>query len=125
MKIQSIFANLDSLVEGQLSYSEFIIGALEPELHLNKANIYSLFKYLDVFGQDFLTTDGIKMVLARKGKLTTTQYIQKMFYEVENIIGDSNSQSTSEFNFQEKIITFKQLCMIVGCRKGEKKGNAV
>jgi len=77
--------------ENQISYSEFIIGALDPEKHLNRTNVFALFKYLDYFEQDFLNADSIKMVFNRGGRLLSNQNIQKWFYEVENIIGNPNS----------------------------------
>ena len=91
LKVQSIFSNLDLCEEERISYSEFIIGALDPDVHLTKSNIYSLFKYMDVFGQDFLNTDGMKLVFSRTGRQATSQFIQKMFYEVEDIIGSNAS----------------------------------
>lgn len=66
---------------GTINYSEFIMGTLEPSIHLTEKNLKALFSYLDPYNRGYLTVKSLKISLSKVGKHYTEEEIEEMFYE--------------------------------------------
>ena len=59
VEVDDIMKRVDFDNNGEINYSEFISGTLDRNL-LTKDNLWKVFKYLDIDGQDMLTYESLK-----------------------------------------------------------------
>lgn len=66
---------------GTINYSEFIMGTLEPSIHLSENNLNALFSYLDPYNRGYLTVKSLLISLSKVGKHFSEEEIEDMFDE--------------------------------------------
>ena len=74
--VDQIFENADFDQNGLITYTEFLIATLDPDLHLNKDNLTCAFRYFDVYNQNTISFEGLRLVFLRSGRLVNDTEIE-------------------------------------------------
>lgn len=79
--LDKLVHKLDFDENGAVSYSEFLAGSIAKQ-HLDKENLKTVFLYLDIFGQRYLTKESLLMSFRRRGKTVEPHEIAGMLKEL-------------------------------------------
>lgn len=66
---------------GEINYSEFLSCTMD-DMHLSDENLMELFKYLDIFNQNFLTKESFVRSFKRSGRNISEEDVEKMLEEL-------------------------------------------
>ena len=78
-----LLENLQSDTSLGINYSDFLSATLDCKKYLTDPKLLSLFKYFDVDGDDRITADNLREVMAREGRKLPECEIELMLDEAD------------------------------------------
>lgn len=82
-EIQKIVNNVQLEEKDHIRYHEFLTAAMDLKEYTNKEMLWMAFKFFDVDNKNSISTQNIKEVMARAGKMLTEEDIQEMTKELD------------------------------------------
>ena len=77
--IDTTFAKLDLDNTGLITYSQFLMATVDPEILNDETLLLRHFNELDSLQEGFLTKESIKVTLQREGVKLSDEYIEEVF----------------------------------------------
>ena len=79
--IDATFAKLDLDNTGLITYSQFLMATVDPEILNDETLLLRHFNELDSLQEGFLTKESIKVTLQREGVKLSDEYIEEIFQQ--------------------------------------------